>query len=379
MKKAEFEIMLNGSHWHTKEKDAAKEKGVASEHQEHGKTMHSAEVSGDSNMKKGKKFRLNKAKLIALILALVCAIPLSLFASNAIAGIGTTDEFEVPDFRGMTYDAAELAASEFGLNISMGDSVYNSDYNEDTICSQIPDVGTMVKEGKTVVVNISKGMKEGTVPNIVGKAKDDAIFALEKYGFELGTITVQTSKLPKGIVISQSPGAGEEATPGSYVAFVISDGVAEDQTIMPLLLGMSLETATEELELAGLKIGVVEYEKSEAYPKDQIIWQSYEAEKAITSGAAVDIKISTGDEDPAPTVPSIYVDYEAAQNEVFWITVTISDESGTHNMITRAQRIKADGGETVYLEGVGEGSITVIFDNDVVAEYNVNFNTGAVD
>ena len=64
---------------------------------------------------------------------------------------------------------------------------------------------------------------------------------------------------------------------------------------------------------------------------------------------------------------------------MFWLTVTVSDEQGTHNMITREQRIKEDGGETVVLTGTGSGSVTVIFNNEVVQRANVNFNTGEIE
>ena len=89
--------------------------------------------------------------------------------------------------------------------------------------------------------------------------------------------------------------------------------------------------------------------------------------------------MSSGDEDPEPVDISLYIDYSAAEDSVFWLTVTVSDEQGTHNMITREQRIKEDGGETVVLTGTGSGSVTVIFNNEVVQRANVNFNTGEIE
>ena len=45
-------------------------------------------------------------------------------------------------------------------------------------------------------------------------------------------------------------------------------------------------------------------------------------------------------------------------------------------MISREQRLKDDKSEIVSLTGTGQGTVTVIFDNDVVMKKNVNFNTG---
>ena len=75
---------------------------------------------------------------------------------------------------------------------------------------------------------------------------------------------------------------------------------------------------------------------------------------------------------------TLYIDYAAAEDSVFWLTVTVSDEEGAHNIITREQRIKEDIGENVVLSGTGIGTVTVIFNNDVVLKHDVDFNTGEI-
>ena len=327
-----------------------------------------------------KKFKLDKIKVLAIILAVVLAIPLSILIVNGagtLMGIGGKS-FEAPDFRGMTIEEAEKEAETVGLKIEKGDSVYSSDYDEGEICSQDPDVSASVKKGKTISVNISKGMKEGTVPNIVGKTYQDAEYYLEKYDFKAGTVTTEKSKMPKDMVISQSPAAGEEAKPGSKVSFVISEGTAEGEAIVPLLLGKDVDEAKTTLEKAGLKVGATTYEKSTAYPKNQVLWQQYTADTTLAEGSTVDIKVSSGNEDVSQSI-DLYVDYSSAGEAVFWLTVTISDESGTHNVITRSERLKENAGETVTLTGKGEGKVTVIFNDEVVIKKNVNFNTGEID
>ena len=112
---------------------------------------------------------------------------------------------------------------------------------------------------------------------------------------------------------------------------------------------------------------------------NQVSWQQYAAQTSVPEGTTVDLRVSSGDKDPEPVDVSLYVDYSMADDSVFWLTVTVSDEAGTHNIITREQRIKEDGGETVVLTGTGSGSVTVIFNNDVVLRSNVNFNTGELE
>ncbi len=341
---------------------------------------------GKKEKKKGKKVKrkIDKLKVGAIVLAFIIAIPISILLSSLFGG-GGNKEIEAPDFRGMTFEAATSVAEEYKLELKEGNSVYSSDYESGMICSQTPDVGAAIKEGKTITVTISKGAKEGTVPNLVGKSRKDAEYALKKYGYRVGTVTEEANNLPEGIVISQSPAAGEEIKPGSYVSFAVSLGKGENEAIVPLLYSKTKAEAEKLLADAGLTLGTVTYEKSTTIAEGSVLWQSVEANATVENGSAINIKVSSGEngtsggsEGGSSSVPTIYVDYSQAANDVFWLTVTVSDESGTHNQVTRAQRIKADGGERITLEGTGKGSVTVIFDNNVVAQYSVDFNAGTV-
>ena len=359
------------------------------ETQENDGDAEATDMTGGAGKKKGKgnkggKDRANRKILIlAVVAALIVALPLSYgvvalvgnFTEGGFSGKG----FENPDFRGLTLEQAEEKAAEYGLEIKEGDSVFSSEYEEGQISSQTPDVKAKVKKGNTVTVNVSKGAKEGTVPKIEGQTHESAILILEKYNFKVGEVTTKPSDQPEGIVLSQNPAAGEEARPGSSVSFEVSSGREEGQAIMPLLVGTDIDTAKTMLEENGLKPGNVTYERSTSYAKNQVIWQQYTAEDIVPEGTSVDLKVSSGDEDPEPVDISLYIDYSAAEDSVFWLTVTVSDEQGTHNMITREQRIKEDGGETVVLTGTGSGSVTVIFNNEVVQRANVNFNTGEIE
>ncbi|MCR4804567.1 MAG: hypothetical protein K5981_02845, partial [Clostridia bacterium] len=93
-------------------------------------------------------------------------------------------------------------------------------------------------------------------------------------------------------------------------------------------------------------------------------------------------------EDPDPSqgeepgiaagVVSIWIDYSPAVNDELIMTVTVSDAEGAYTPYNQIQRSKTNEGETLSLQGVGEGKILVFFDNALVYEYDVNFDTGAV-
>jgi serine/threonine-protein kinase len=352
---------------------------------------HFLENLGDGNHKKGgmksdkakdtggnKKKRWTQSKTLAILLALIIALPLSFGIYQLISngGVGA-NEFEMPDYTGMLLEEVEAMAGESGLQVETGDIVYSDEHEEGRVVSQTPAPTTKVKEGGTVTVNLSRGSREGTVPNIVSKTYQDAVFFLEKYGYKVGSVSYENANQPEGLVLRQSPTGGEEAAPGSFVNFVVSLGVSESQAIVPLLVGMTELDATEALQAVNLTLGDVTIEKNDTVAEGLIFWQSQGADTVVQGGTSINVKISGVPEDPnaSYSIP-LHVDFTQASNEVFYLTIVISDESGTHNVLSNAQRAKSDGGGTVTLSGVGEGTVAVIFDTTEVARYQVNFRTG---
>lgn len=344
------------------------------------------EITGDmrkkdkKEQKSKKKVRINKVKVAAIILALICAIPVSQLILSAIDNFTSAKEVAVPDLVGMTVAEATDALDKLNLKLDVGDEVSSSEYDEGEIVSQDPNPEMTVKEGFTITVNVSKGKaREGTVPNVVNKTAQDAKFVLESYGYELGEVTTENSEMPKDVVIRQTPDAGTEAAPGTKVNVVVSLGSAVEQVPMPDLMGMDIDSAKAELEKAGLSIGAVGQEMSTAYEINTVMWQQYEPGTMVDKDSGVNLKISTGDQPPASSrsIP-ITIDYGKANNEVFYLTVVVSDESGVRTIINREQRIKSDSSEILSLTGDGVGSVKVIFDNDVVLEKDVDFNTGEI-
>ncbi len=64
-----------------------------------------------------------------------------------------------------------------------------------------------------------------TVPNVVGHTHVDAVNALQSATLSVGAVSTQSSgSVPSGSVVSQNPGAGTSALPGTSVALVESTG-----------------------------------------------------------------------------------------------------------------------------------------------------------
>lgn len=342
------------------------------------KTSKTTKSPGEKSLG-AKGLLLNKNKAIAILLAVILAIPASIGIYNLIknGGFGNDGEFKLPDYTGMVLEEAIDQAETAGLKMETGDIVYSDTFEEGEIVSQTPSPDSMVMKGQIVTVNVSRGSREGTVPNIVSKTYQDAVFFLNKYGYKVGSVTYENANQPEGLVLSQDPAGGDEAVPGSFVNFVVSSGIDPSEAIVPLLIGMTETEAKSVLTAIKLKLGTVTIQENSEYPEGEIFWQEQGADETVPVETAINVKISGKplNSNGSFSIP-LYVDFSSAPNEVFSLTVVVSDESGTHNILSNAQRMKADGGGTVTLTGEGKGTVTVIFDTTEVARYTVDFSTG---
>ena len=97
-------------------------------------------------------------------------------------------ELAVPDFRGMTVQEAQVAAESAGIRVEVIDSVY-SQRNRGKIKSHTPSAGTLVKNGRRVLLTVNAvNARKVTVPNLVGYSLRQAIPELDMRGLELGRL-----------------------------------------------------------------------------------------------------------------------------------------------------------------------------------------------
>ena len=320
---------------------------------------------------KERKKSSKKRKILPVVLALICAIPLSILLLNVFGGSDKT--VKIPDVL-----AAELEKA--GLEYTLGTPVISDEYEAGEVVSTDPDVGREVKKGYKVRLILSKGSDSESVktPNTVGKKLDEAKELLEKFDLKCGSVKYdEDSDLPDGTVISQDPEAGEEVETGTSVNLVVSR--AAENTEVPDVRGLSQSAAKEKLEENGFELGKVSTEYSDDVEEGLVISQSPKAGSEEAEGTSVDIVISKGPEETEPEYVSIplTIDYSNAENEVFVLTVTVTDSNGLRYIVNNQQRNKADGSERVVLTGVGtNATVRVLMDNTVVNQYTANFETG---
>lgn len=257
-------------------------------------------AGSSSSGKNGKKGILSNNKVIAVIVvAAVIVFGAGLFAlGSALGWFGGIDEIPVPDLKGMTLEQAETALEEAGLLLEKGEDVYSESEEEGKITSQDPEAGTAVKEGQKITVNVSKGKRNDVVPNILGKDYNEAAEYLARYGYELGQIITVNSPKPKGVVLSQTPGAGEQAAKGSKINIEISDGQGKETTKVPNLTGKTKEQADAAIAAAGLVVDAdnIAYEENDLAPANTVIGQYPDAGTEVETGTKVSYRLTKAPE-----------------------------------------------------------------------------------
>lgn len=333
------------------------------------------------NKKQKKKVRLNVTKLLAVILALACAVPASALLFKVVNGFTDAKEITVPKLLGMTQQEAKDSLDQMGLKLELEEPVISDKVEAGQIASQSPEGGESIKKGQTIRVNLNKGSDDGEVPEVTGKTLETAITLLQAKGFELGKSDEDFSDLPKGTIVSQSPTGKSKAEKGSSVDLVVSKGPKDVMVKVPNLENESLANAKTLLSANNLTLGKTTLGDSSTVEKDHVINQSVAAGTEVAENAVIDLVISKGiPEKPAePVSVSIDIPFDQAQQEVFFMTVVVSDDSGVNTPIDWQEEHKTDGSKTISLSGTGEnGTVQVIFDKDNVMNFSVNFNTGTV-
>jgi serine/threonine-protein kinase len=355
--------------------------------------------------KNTEKTGLWKIRILAIALALACALPASYFIYSALKDIGgqNLEEVQIPNVVGLSEEIAEQNLDELKLKLEVVDRILSEDVEDGIVVSQERPEGSKVKEGFTVRVNVSRGTSTDnsndtqqpvevakTIPYLLGQQLEEALYTIEVYGYTTGDVSYRTDTGIKGSVIGQSPEAGTEADSGSRIALVISEGPPVVVTVaMPNLVGLTEDAARAALTDKGLSVGAVTADPSSTVEAGLVTSQQFAADVQVEQGSRVDFKVSggsaaTGSE--AQGSPgelrtlSVPIDFTEAPTEVFALSVMLQDADGNLiRIINRENRYKSMESESVSITGTGSKCIVYVYFSDVrVLMFSVDFATGEV-
>jgi beta-lactam-binding protein with PASTA domain/tRNA A-37 threonylcarbamoyl transferase component Bud32 len=127
----------------------------------------------------------------------------------------------VPDVLQQTQDSAtaELQAAGFEVQVVQAPS---DSTPEGLVSAQSPDPGTPAEKNSTVTITVSTGPSSATVPDVVGKDKNEAKQELQDAGFKVDMQDVAVSDpTQNNVVQDQNPDGGANAPSGSTVTIFV--------------------------------------------------------------------------------------------------------------------------------------------------------------
>jgi eukaryotic-like serine/threonine-protein kinase len=141
-----------------------------------------------------------------------------------------------------------------------------------------------------VVLTVSSGPGNGTVPGTSGLPVEEATEEIEKAGFVVKTEKASSNTVEEARVIHSEPPGGSSATNGSTVTLFVSSG--RKQVKVPVLAGTQRSVAVQQIRGLGLVPSVSEEESSS--PPGQVIRQSPNAGTKVPEGSTVSIVVAKG-------------------------------------------------------------------------------------
>ena len=167
--------------------------------------------------------------------------------------------------------------------------VPNSDVDEGFVFAQNPIEGTRVDNNTTVVVDVSSGKPEVTVPNVIGLTLADAVKGLTSAGLDSQVVEVNSDEKP-GIVTSQQPAGGTTVVEGTRVRINVSKG--PKPVTVPSVIGLPYEQAATQLQAAGFAVSRVDVQSEQA--AGIVVDQDPNGNSTASKGSTVTLSVSTG-------------------------------------------------------------------------------------
>lgn len=216
-------------------------------------------------------------------------------ASVSVVVAGTEHVF-MPDVAGMTLAEAETAITDVGLGDVSAEGSFHGTVASGSVISQVPSASVEAARGTPVRLIVSKGPDIRSVPDVVGKPREEAVTALEAAGFAAGVDTEDSGSVAKDDVVRQDPEAGTELEAGSSVQLVVSSGVEMVTVPDAERYDTNSEGDADRLLAVFEKLGLKVAWK-------RLGWTSVPAPEGVAPGDAADRAGSFYGQDPSPGTP----------------------------------------------------------------------------
>lgn len=244
---------------------------------------------------------LRQLVLLAAGAFLAGIITLVLIDKIVMPHLVDTLSVQVPDLKGLSALEASVRLTEAGLKMTIGDSLHHETVPADAVVDQDPSVGQLVKEGRRVVLTVSKGPRYYEVPDVRRVSLREARLQLEGNQLKVGQILYRSSDaLPEGAIVEQSPPPGAQLALGSSVDLWVSNGSPAALKRVPNLIGLSIGVVEDTLRKYEMRIGHIARRIDEQKRVGTVLTQSPPSGQRISRHSRIDLVVSAAAPPPEP-------------------------------------------------------------------------------
>jgi len=206
----------------------------------------------------------------------------------------TAKTMPVPNVVNLPTDEAETLLRNAGLNVKWAkDGRYSSEIAANHVLLQMPAAGRTVKKNRTILLTLSKGKQEVSVPDLRGASQRQAEISLQRLELLIGSkIEGAHSEIPRGVVIRTEPEAGKRVRIGSKINIIISSGNSSGKILLPNLRQMSLSRAQVVIDSLGFKLGSIITLQVEDKLPNTVLELNPKPGEYLEAGTSIDLTVA---------------------------------------------------------------------------------------
>ncbi|MFH1824095.1 MAG: PASTA domain-containing protein [Candidatus Firestonebacteria bacterium] len=273
----------------------------------------------------------------------------------------------VPDVKGRQIDEARKFCLTKELYIKKSGEKFDENIPEGYISSQDPLAGEYVKQGRTIFITISRGLKMVTVPDLKEESVREAKIRLFQNNLTVGSYSkVHSKDVSSGLIITQNPPPNLSVKRNTTVNLLISTGEKEKSYIMPNLVQKKFSLIKRALIKASLPIKTVNYVYQEGLDKDIIVEQFPLAGARIKKGDSVTLTVNLKESDKVYKLINLVYNVPKGGLIEKKIRVVVLDNDGTREVCNEMRK----SGSTIEksIKVSGETILQIFVNNELVEE-----------
>jgi eukaryotic-like serine/threonine-protein kinase len=160
---------------------------------------------------------------------------------------------------------------------------------EHVVAQDLP-AGSTARRQRSIRVWLSAGVRASTVPKLTGETERAAQMRITQDGLELAAVSeIRSQTYPTEVVVAQDPAAND---PAARVALLVNRGERAASYVMPDLIGVNGDRATDVLRNQGFRVAVVGSTPYPGVAAGIVLRQRPQAGFRIAPGEPISLEVS---------------------------------------------------------------------------------------